>query len=122
MAKTRKFACRECPFRRTSTPGYLGEATGDPRGFLAPHYHGGSHLPCHMKVDWTSPDRQLLALEAPACVGLIQLLKNSCKYPESRHQQQLVAQAEVDRKNYFGFPHEFIEHHTWPPIKPKETT
>jgi len=47
-----KEVCKECPFKRDSLAGYLGEASFDPMAFLGPHLQGGEPLPCHLSIDW----------------------------------------------------------------------
>lgn len=104
--------CKECPFRRTSPAGYLGSASGDPHGFLNPHYHGAERLPCHMQVDWEGNKKNGKTPEdAPLCRGLVTMMKQGCKYPENT---EVKATMETVEKNseIFSWPHEFYEHHS----------
>lgn len=110
----RKDVCRECPFRRKSAPGYLGEASYDPHGFVGPHYHGDVRLPCHMQVDWEDKTgkKSKTLKDAPLCRGFVIFIKNNVKWPENGEVRIAVDKVEVDRENIFGWMHEFVAHHS----------
>lgn len=103
--------CKECPFKRTSLPGYLGKASHDPELFLAPHWRGDLRLPCHMKVDWEAENAQALARVAPLCHGFLILCKNAAKLPYNSEIKNAVEATEPDRENFFAWAHEFVDHH-----------
>jgi len=107
-----KKVCKECPFRRTSPEGYLGSVSGDPHGFLDPHYHGAARLPCHMQVDWEGKGGDVMesVLNAPLCRGLVTMMKQGCKYPENAEVKAAMETVEPDPA-VFSYPHEFYEHH-----------
>lgn len=120
MTGCSKKVCKECPFRRKSPAGYLGEATYDPEGFLAPHYTWGDEsLPCHMLVDWdgTHPQKARTPEEAPLCRGFVTFVKNSVKRSLNPEIAKAAEEIEADHGNIFSWPHEFIAHH-----KKKERT
>lgn len=103
-----KKPCKECPYRKESLPGYLGEANYDPELFLQqldmPELH-----PCHLAVDWESHTEQEL-LEAKKCVGALQFMNNS--FMISRSQNIAVLQKEVGKNDeVISFKHNFIKHH-----------
>lgn len=106
-----KKPCKECPFKRDSIPGWLGESSGDPEDFLEQLEHP-TPIPCHLSVDW---DLKGVELEceirlAPACCGALQFMNNSCKLSKFKRIQDL--QDEVGKnKNVFMWSKEFIEHH-----------
>lgn len=112
-AKPCKKACRECPFRRTSVPGWLGSASFDPnpgQSFLVQHWFQDVPLPCHMQVNWEKDDSQEQATVKPLCYGLLTMMKNSCKMPHDRGLAAAVAAMERDPE-FFSFPQEFYDHH-----------
>jgi hypothetical protein len=106
-----KQPCNQCPFRRNSLPGYLGEASYNPEEFLQTIEH--SPIPCHRLVDWSADDSQiqaeLMKFEHP-CIGALQFLKNSCKLPHDSKYIELRNSMEQN-ENVFQFRHEFINHH-----------
>jgi hypothetical protein len=103
--------CKQCPFRKDSIAGWLGEASHQPEEFLATIEN--SPIACHMTVDWEEDDRRIdeEIENAPACLGSLQFHKNSCKQPKDRQYANLV---EVVDKNeeVFNWRHEFIKHHS----------
>lgn len=106
-----KQPCNQCPFRKNSLPGYLGEGTYNPELFLSTMEH--SPIPCHITMDWENPDFELteeMIYDSP-CVGSLQFMKNSCKIPRSIGYRKL---AEPFQKNdeVFNWKKEFIEHHS----------
>lgn len=104
-----KKVCRECPFRRASAPGYLGEASYDPHGFIAPHYHGDVRLPCHMAINWETGKN---IDDAPICRGFAIFMKNNVKYADNPEVRKAMEEVKVDRESIFGWFNEFITHHT----------
>lgn len=106
-----KKMCRECPFSRNSVPGYLGEASHDPEGFIGSHWFGDIHLPCHMAVDWNKKEDNRNYDNAPTCHGFATLCKNSAKLPLNRQDAEIVKSVEADRINVFSNIYEFIKHH-----------
>ena len=119
--KPRPEHCRECPFKRDSMPGYLGECSGDPEKFLASFWGGMIHdgelsldgpLPCHLEVDWSGDKFDRTVRSAHTCRGAAQLMRNFCK--DSRHPDMSAAINALDgpeKEVCFGTPMEFIEHH-----------
>jgi len=109
--KACKKPCAECPFRRESAPGYLGEASYDPQGFIGPHWYAGVPLPCHMTVDNESRV-PVLSQDFKLCAGFLIMAKNSAKIPE--HPEVRIARDEMepDRVAVFWHIGEFIEHHS----------
>lgn len=112
--------CKACPFKRTSWPGYLGDDT--PQGFIEKTENGVA-MPCHLTVDYETPDWKERAEQAPLCSGALTFLANSCKLPfaaEWMHQwlqddiaQVLVALKEIkpDHETVFSHKQEFLQHH-----------
>ena len=107
-----KQPCTECPFRRKSAPGYLGEVSHNPIAFLQTIEF--NPIPCHKVVDWEAPDAQEKAEEESyrhPCIGSLQFLKNSCKLPKGKH-YAAMRDAMEQNPNVFQFTHEFINHHS----------
>ena len=115
--------CRECPFKRTAWPGYLGADT--PTGFVH-KTESGVPMPCHLTVDYETPGWEERANDAPLCAGSITFLANSCKLPYlpspeipvpdflRRDIPQVLAaldDATPDHDAVFSNRQEFIDHH-----------
>lgn len=94
--------CPECPWSKTSAPGWLGTST--PIEFLQ-QSEAGIHMPCHLHVDYERPDWQKQANRAPACRGrLIHFANRSKRVP---------GLPSVERDDgFFTNPQEFIDHHS----------
>lgn len=105
--------CKECPFRRTSAAGYLGEASHEPEVFLNSLEH--TPIPCHMIVDWeqASDDELEDACWNNTCVGSLQYLKNQAKLPRNPRYDKLVREA-LKNPDVFTWKIEFINHHSKP--------
>ena len=103
--------CKECPFRRVSAAGWLGSSSYKPKAFIGPHYHGDIRLPCHMKVNWERDDVEYQSATVGLCQGFLIMSKNSCKSHLNEEVREAQKAVEVDRENFFSFPHEFIEYH-----------
>lgn len=103
--------CSECPFRRESAPGYLGEATGNPQSFFGPIWGEYIRQPCHKMVNWERADAQFQAMRAPLCSGMLIMMRNACKAPYKTETALAVRDTDMDVDSVFRFPHEFIKHH-----------
>ena len=104
-----KQPCKQCPYRKDSAPGYLGEASGKPEVFLKQLELDNVH-PCHIMVDWENGTVEDY-VKAPVCTGALQFMNNSCKL----HQNQVIQdQQRGAGKNdeVISFPHNFTKHHT----------
>lgn len=87
--------CSDCPWRRDSLPGWLGEMSADEWWALA---HGEGQADCHTQVQANG--------EGWACAGLAIYRANVCKAPRDPNAFRLPA----DRVKVFGFG-EFKKHH-----------
>lgn len=96
--------CRECPFRRASAPGYLGNSS--PLEFQK-CAASPTRMPCHLRVDYERKDWKRQAAKAPQCVGRAILTANICK----RVDDPLLLTAKADRVAVFSHPLEMLEHH-----------
>jgi hypothetical protein len=106
-----KQACKECPFRRASIPGWLGESSGKPMEFIGPHWQADLPLPCHLTVNWESDNSQGRAAEAPLCFGLLTMMKNSAKMPRDPELAAAVRSVERNTDEFFTHLGEFVQHH-----------
>lgn len=99
-----KNPCRECPFKKNSLPGYLGECSHNPEGFLS----GPEAQPCHLTVDYDSHPTDYS--KAILCIGNLQFLNNKLKL--SRFKEIANAQKEAGKNvAVFSTTKEFIEYH-----------
>lgn len=100
--------CAQCPWRRTSAPGYLGNSTT--LEFLS-QAEFAPRMPCHIFIDYEQPDWQEQIETAPRCAGHAIYLRNRGKLPEDAGTREMVQSVQPDRDNVFGFHVEFLRHH-----------
>ena len=93
--KQHKSPCSDCPFRRDSVPGWLGQLNVDQWVQLA---HGEGSADCHTQVQSNK--------EGWACAGLAIYRSNVAKSVHDPNALRLPA----DRVNVFSFG-EFKKHH-----------
>ncbi|QZI85782.1 hypothetical protein CPT_Summit_131 [Stenotrophomonas phage Summit] len=99
--------CGQCPWRKTSAPGWLGAST--PLQFVQ-QAESGIKMPCHCAVDYEQDDWEDQIEDAPRCAGHAAYLRNRCKRPdeqELREFSELVGR----RDDVFTRPEEFVAHH-----------
>lgn len=114
----KKNPCTECPFRKLSLAGWLGESSGEPESFLAPMEH--HIMPCHMKVKWDEEENRRLIVEGEAnpCIGALQFCQNSMKYPRGARSpgpyKDLYDQAKPN-EDVFKWQIDFVKHHSQKP-------
>jgi hypothetical protein len=104
-------ACKKCPFRRNSAPGWLGEDT--PENFVSNALADFSDhpLPCHAAIDYEDPDwLENQYPHAPLCAGALIFCKNNMKLPRDAERSELVRSVKVD-SDVFSTPNEFLDHH-----------
>lgn len=90
--------CHDCPWTRTSIPGWLGDGSIDEWIGMA---HSEHEEGCH-------------TLRGASCAGMAVYRANVCKSVRDPEVLRLPA----DRKMVFSSPTEFREHHTLAPRKP----
>lgn len=97
--------CKECPWKRTSAPGYLGAS--EPIEFLETS-ESGQKMPCHMTIDYEDDYSiwQDQIATAPECAGRAIHFANRAKLGEC------VSRMDKDAEKVFVQPQEFIDHHT----------
>jgi len=98
--------CNECPFRRDSLPGYLGNYSS-PEEFIA-ETMSDTEQPCHMSVDYEDPDWvSSLGDKANHCYGSLVFFRNICKMSRDPDRPR----AEANHDEVFSSPSEFTSHH-----------
>lgn len=103
--KQHKTPCRECPFRVAALPGYVGNST--PLEFIQVS-ETGARMPCHMRVNYESPDWKDQQKHAPQCAGHSIYMRNRCKVPR---QGAPLVDVKEDREKVFTNPQGFLDHH-----------
>jgi hypothetical protein len=100
-----KQPCMQCPFRKTSLPGYVGDA--EPEQFLATTM-ADEEMPCHLTVDYTDEHwRESLRFDDVAyCKGALIFFRNICK--KSRDWRRPIAERSEE---VFASPQAFLNHH-----------
>ena len=101
-----KNPCPECPFRRDSWAGYLGEYSSG-RKFIGTHWTLDVRNPCHMSVDYLAEDWKERAEDAPTCAGQAAMYANACKKPRTWD----LPEGTEPRADVFRTAAEFIAHH-----------
>lgn len=94
-----KAPCPECPFRRTSTRGWLGEGRLDYAKTYMQHALGDHDISCHMQT-------------ANSCAGLATFRRNICKTPRDPQVAAVTQAVQPDRETIFATPQQFLDHHT----------
>lgn len=105
MKEPKHNPCNECPFRRKSLAGYLGNATTE--SFLAASASGAVAMPCHNEVDYERDDWEIQQTQVHQCTGHAVYLSNICKRPDAVDVRKLPA----DRDFFFSNHYEFLAHH-----------
>ncbi len=99
-----KKPCNECPFRRKSIPGWMGDAT--PEEFIEATMADAA-MPCHMTVDYEDPNwPSMNQPETSYCYGALVFFRNTCK--KSRDKERPIAEPS---KDVFAHRMEFLNHH-----------
>jgi len=93
--KQHKTPCRECPFRRESPAGYLGNNEAKNFAILANH---DGNFPCHLTMG-KKQERQ--------CAGRAIMWAKQCKVSRDKS----VPSLPVDREKVFSNIYEFNQHH-----------
>ncbi len=100
--------CKECPFRKSSLAGYLGEASYNPHEFLSTTEN--DPIPCHMAVDWEKEDGIDKQYKTP-CIGSLKFLKNTMRIPRNPEYAKLLKGITKD-ETVFEKKADFINHHS----------
>lgn len=98
MTKQHTEPCKDCPWRRTAAPGWLGSISADEWVQIA---HGECHVECH-------------TIAGSQCAGIAIYRANVVKKPRDPQIQVLPK----DKQNVFATPTEFLEYHAM--LKPSD--
>jgi len=107
-----KEPCKQCPFRRKSMAGWLGDS--DPEQFIETTM-GDYPMPCHQTLDYNDPQwkEKWEAGEAgKLCAGALSFFANIGKVSRERGRPRREEDPEV-----FETPQEFCDHHNSAKIK-----
>lgn len=109
--KANKKPCGECPYRKNSIEGWLGEDSHNPTRFLQ-QLEGPMIHPCHKAVDYEQSSEEVdeQSINAPRCAGALQFMNNSLMLSKYKEVAQL--QKELGKNpDVMQFKHNFIKHH-----------
>lgn len=105
---SRTTPCAECPFKRRSLQGWLGNST--PLEFIrttmAEH-----EMPCHMQVDYEQEDWREQQEEVSLCAGSLILFRNFYKRPRDGKLAEAVERVRRNTQLVFTTPWQFLKHH-----------
>ncbi len=104
--------CKECPFRKSSPPGWLGGHKNSREIINVVQFD--QRFPCHMKVTALVTNDGVpfkrAVVEADLCAGALVFMNNNCK--RSRDREVAKAQDEVEHcDDVFEWAHEMEAHH-----------
>lgn len=100
--------CKQCPFRKTAMPGWLGAAP--PEMFIA-NIHAEVPSPCHMTIDYRKPDweaKWTAGKLGKLCTGTLVMAANMLKRARN---QRMIPSVPADRETVFTTAQEFLAHH-----------
>lgn len=103
-----KAPCKQCPFRKTSMPGWLGAAP--PEMFIA-NIMGEQPSPCHLSIDYDKKDwaeKWEAGKIGKLCTGALIMAAHSAK--QARNQRMLPV-VPTDTETVFKTPQDFLDHH-----------
>jgi len=105
--------CSQCPYRRQSLQGYLGES--DPEEFMELTM-SDYPMPCHQTVDYREPQwkkKWEAGQVGKLCAGALIFFANICKRSRDGSRPTIPA----DRELVFSRPDEFIDYHNAAKVK-----
>jgi hypothetical protein len=108
-----KKQCKQCPFRKTSAPGWLGEYTA---GSVFSSIWKGFPFFCHTRIDYKRKDWKERAMKkGPLCVGGL-VFANKMRAPEREIQHEPIRIARekvrlIESSVECMDPKDFAEHH-----------
>lgn len=108
-----KKPCKECVFRRDSSPGEMG---GSPPGTYIGQSEGPFWIPCHLSTNYDDPNWKS-DLKKPQCAGAATYRANlgiDHKMPDFLERRQ------PDHEAVFSEHREFLAHHCQIPIDQAE--
>lgn len=105
----RRTQCADCPWRRRSRRGWLGE--DDALSFFRKSVFGEQDMPCHMDINYDDPDwLNTQYPNAPYCAGGLIFFRNYMKMPRKAALAAAVRAVRPSR-SIFSRGYEFLMHH-----------
>lgn len=104
MCKELKTPCAECPWRKDSMKGWLGNSTSVEFLQLS---ESEARMPCHMHVDYEKDNWRDQAASAPQCAGRAIHFANRGKLAQNPE----LIKMKPDFEKVFSNPQDFINHH-----------
>lgn len=117
MKDNLKKPCADCPWRRNSRPGWLGQSTAKEFVYRADRQ---SPMECHKTVDYSDPNWKEsidAADEVSFCRGAAEYLANTYSRPRNPEWCAAVDRAAQEKPTRDGYPNifawtdEFLAHH-----------
>ncbi len=103
-----KKACTECPFLKTSLPGWLSSYTTEELHRLV---MSENPFPCHMTHDEEISFSEAGTEKYPLCFGAMAFMKKNFKMPKDYEMSVFVKEIKIDEtQNILSVP-EFYKHH-----------
>lgn len=101
--------CRDCPWLRKSTPGWLGD--DNPEHFYWAAVTAEVEMPCHAQINYGDEDWDEVQLPGvDLCAGNLIYFRNHMKVPRNPVLATAVT-AVLRSAAVFSWPHEFLGHH-----------
>jgi hypothetical protein len=105
----RRYPCSDCPWRRNSRRGWLGE--DKPVSFFRSTITNEGEFPCHLDINYDDPNwRKTQLANASLCAGQLIFFRNWLKTPRIPVLAAAVRAVHTSRK-VFETPTEFLRHH-----------
>ena len=106
-----KKPCRECPFSKSTMPGWLGSY--DDTSQLHALVSNEDRMPCHLPIDYETSADELAMQErrGETCVGYLAYSRNTAKRFTDRR-LKIEAEAVGKRDDVFASPMEMHDFHT----------
>ena len=103
----RKKPCDECPFKKSSLPGWLADYTPTQ---LHGYVMSERPFPCHMTHEENLTFQE--AEDYPLCGGALAYMKKNAKMPRDRDMADYVKQIDKEQLEEILSTPEFFKHHT----------
>lgn len=111
MADETQTPCRECPFSKSTMPGWIGGY--DEPADLHRLVSNEVRMPCHLTIEYDDVSEGDVAQQerrAPTCVGYLAYANNTAKLFRDRR-LRIEAEAVGKRDGVFASPQELVKFH-----------
>lgn len=103
-----KTPCLDCPFRKSSLPGWLGDYTAEE---LYAIVMNEMPFACHMTHDRDLKWEETGSKEYPFCAGALMFMKQAGKLPRDKRIRDLVSKVNREDCDNILSPPDFLSHH-----------